>query len=87
MEQARMDKLTRMLDKFVEANRFVKQICPENWRKQMAVYRLMIADRMRGEGMEHNVVEAAIVLAAQYSDTDNTRMWIYATAVEMIEEG
>jgi hypothetical protein len=81
-----MEKLMGMLSKLVEANRNVKRACPDNWKKQMAVYRLMITDRMRGE-IKHNVVEAAVILASEYPSSENTRMWIYATAVEMIEEG
>ena len=82
-----MEKLTRMLGKFVEANKLVKIVCPDGWREKMALYKLMIADLMRDEKLRHNAVEAAIILASNYTENDNARVWIYATAVEMIEEG
>jgi len=79
-----MDKLMSMFQKFVEANEHVKQIYPDDWKKRMDIYRKMIVDRM---SIDQCVVEAAIVLASQYRENDNTRMWIHATAFEMIEEG
>jgi hypothetical protein len=82
-----MEKLTRMLGKFVEANKTVKVMCPNGWREKMTIYKLMIADIMHDEKLEHNAVEAAILLASRYTENDNARVWIYATAVEMIEEG
>jgi hypothetical protein len=80
-----MDKLMSMFQKFDEANQHVKQSYPDDWKERMRIFRLMITDNMSGN--RQCVVEAAIVLASQYLENDNTRMWIHATAFEMIEEG
>ena len=79
-----MTKLLNAFDELNEANQLVKSLCPDTWQQQMKIYRLMIEEQMK---FQRNVIFAAIILANDYSEKDPTRMWIYATAVEMIPEG
>ncbi len=80
-----MEKLISLLDKFIDANKTVKELYLDDWRERMKLYQLMIADQMKSGRLD--TIIAAVALVGQYSDNKNTRLWILAAAVEMIEEG
>lgn len=80
--EQRMKRPANIHNKFIAANLHVKITYPDSWGEKMRPYRLLIGD----DRIEWTIDESAILLADRYGKNENAKMWIYATAQEMINE-